>query len=115
MSSLSCLNLQVIDKTKSDLKLEASTCNVAVIINAASLNVPVIINTTNKNCSIELDFDNLNVPVEINTINKNCGVHIEAGLVCGSNLDKYEVLFVEEGPLMVEEGFLKVKKRGVLI
>lgn len=53
------------------------------------------------------------VPCDIHIAaeNKNVRLKLTAGLVCGVGLDKYEFLYVDEGPLIVEDGYLKVLKK----
>ena len=53
------------------------------------------------------------VPCDIHIAaeNKNVRLKLTAGLVCGVDLDTYEFLRVNEGPLIVEDGYLKVKRK----
>ena len=47
----------------------------------------------------------------ISATNKNTRLTLTAGLVCGIDLDIYEFLRVNEGPLIVEDGYLKVRRK----
>ena len=52
-----------------------------------------------------------NVKPIISATNKNTRLKLTAGLVCGIDLDIYEFLYVNEGPLIVEDGYLKVRRK----
>lgn len=52
-----------------------------------------------------------NVKPIIVATNKNTELTLTAGLVCGIDLDIYEFLLVNEGPLIVEDGYLKVRRK----
>ena len=52
-----------------------------------------------------------NVKPIISATNKNTRLTLTAGLVCGIDLDIYEFLRVNEGPLIVEDGYLKVRRK----
>lgn len=49
------------------------------------------------------------IPV-ITAESENTDVSITAGLVCQVNLGMYECFYVTDGPLIVENGYLRVKK-----
>lgn len=60
---------------------------------------------------LQIAAENKNTGVEISARKVGDGLTLTAGLVCGVGLDKYEFLYVDEGPLIVEDGYLKVLKK----
>lgn len=59
---------------------------------------------------IELREKNKNSVTEISVSHQPCDVLISIGLVCQISVGIHEVLFVNEGPLIVDEGYVKVLK-----
>lgn len=60
---------------------------------------------------LTLTAETKNVKPTISATNKNTLLKLTAGLVCGIDLDIYEFLYVNEGPLIVEDGYLKVRRK----
>lgn len=89
---------------------------------AVGKNKELSVLTTNMN-GIEADSDNSNVCLLIDADNDNTllilgnnpnnkKVSITAALVCQVSLGgKYEYFYVTEGPLIVEEGYFRVRRR----
>lgn len=62
---------------------------------------------------LTLEAEAKNVKPVLTAENKNTQLKLSAGLVCGIDLDIYEFLYVDEGPLIVEDGYLKVRKKSL--
>lgn len=60
---------------------------------------------------LQIAAENKNTGLTLTAKNKNVRLTLTAALVCGIGLDKYEFLYVDEGPLIVEDGYLKVLKK----
>lgn len=84
----------------SDLRIAAESKNTVVEISARMIGDGLTLTAENKNTGLTLTAEN-----------KNVSLKLTAGLVCGVGLDKYEFLYVDEGPLIVEDGYLKVLKK----
>jgi hypothetical protein len=54
-----------------------------------------------------------NKPVYIDYSNKNVTLQLSVALVCQVSLDIYEYFYVKEGPLLVEEGYFRVRKQKI--
>ena len=51
-----------------------------------------------------------NTRVDIGTANRNGSISISAALVCSVGLNRWEYFYVEEGPVIVEDGYIVVQK-----
>lgn len=70
------------------------------------------IHHTVKECSSTLivKFLRIGATPKLSIRNMNSGVKVNVSLVCSVGLGKWEVFNVSEGPLILEEGVLKVLK-----
>lgn len=96
---MGCLTISA-KAVPSDLQIAAENKNTGVEISARKVGNGLTLTAENKNTGLTLTAKN-----------KNVRLTLTAGLVCGIGLDKYEFLYVDEGPLIVEDGYLKVLKK----
>lgn len=88
----------------SDLQITAENMNTGLEISARKVGDGLTLTAEKKNTGLALQAEN-----------KNTRLKLTAALVCGIGLDKYEFLYVDEGPLIVKDGYLKVLKKKSLL
>lgn len=94
---MSCLTLTVTDKSQQDLR-----------VGATAANTPLSVTTERAHAPLALRLRHLNTPPTIAAIARNTPLSIVAALVCRIGNNKWDYFEVAEGPLVVEEGYLKV-------
>ena len=87
-----------------------SACN-TISCNAQNKNCTVGLYKSNRNTGVTAEAISKNAPVKFNKANKNVKVNISIALVCQVSLGVYEYLYVTDGPLLVVNGYLMVRKQ----
>ena len=109
---MGCLTVTVNSISTPDYcKASASKVGDSLAISAENLNTIVYINASNRNTGLIISSVPQNTSVGLSKTAKNVSVNITIALVCQVSLGVYEYFYVTEGPLVVEEGFFKVKRR----
>ena len=109
---MGCLTVNVSSISTPDYcKASASDAGDHLNLHAASSNVPVHVSTSNRNTGLTISRSPRNTTLRLSRTPKNVKVNITIALVCQVSLGVYEYFYVTEGPLVVEEGFFKVKRR----
>jgi hypothetical protein len=107
---MGCLIFNIENRTIQDVVASAENLNSDLTTLVVCENTVILFNAKAKNHGIQANAGNKNVEINLGKTNHNVQISINAGLVCGTGLNMYEILYVSEGPLMVEEGYLRVKK-----
>lgn len=95
---MSCLTLTVTDKSQQDLRIGTATAN-----------TPLSVTTERTHAPLALRLRHLNTPPSrLLLYHSNTPLSITAALVCRIGNNKWDYFEVAEGPLVVEEGYLKV-------
>lgn len=111
-SIIGCLTLRTAPiSVPNYCKASAEKVDNPVTVQADSANTPVYIHIGNENGRVTCWTVSQNVLPKVEKRNQNIKVNITAALVCQVSLGVYEYFYVTEGPLIVEEGFFKVRRR----
>ena len=94
---MSCLTLTVTDKSQQDLRIGTTPANTQLAVTTERAHAPLTVNLRHRN-----------TPPTIAAIARNTPLSIAAALVCRIGNNKWDYFEVAEGPLVVEEGYLKV-------
>lgn len=107
---MGCLTVNI-ESIQSPLSSTAEGKNEELSVSTTSMN-GIEVDSNNKNVCLLMDADNDNALLILGNNPKNKKVSITAALVCQVSLSgKYEYFYVTEGPLIVEEGYFKVRRR----
>ena len=64
-----------------------------------------------RNTAVTVQKEARNVRPEVDVTNRNAKLMITAALICVTSAgDMYEYFYVTEGPLIVEDGYFKVRR-----
>lgn len=91
-------------------RVEVENGNSAVDCITQNKNGSLSLYVSSKNADIDADTAIKNVPISFRSDNKNIKINITAALVCQVSIGVYEYLYVTDGPLLVVNGYLIVKK-----
>lgn len=107
---MGCLIFNIENRTIQDVVASAENLNSDLTALVVCENTVIFLGNTIGNCKLQTETECKNVEINLGKSNHNTQISINAGLICGTGLNVYEILYVSEGPLMVEEGYLRVKK-----
>lgn len=106
---MGCLTVNI-ESLQSPLSSTAVGKNKELSVLTTNMN-GIEVDSDNRNVCLLIDADNDNALLILGNNPKNKKVSITAALVCQVSLSgKYEYFYVTEGPLIVEEGYFKVKR-----
>lgn len=107
---MGCLTVNI-ESIHSPLNSTAVGKNREMSVSTANMN-GIEADSDNRNVCLLVDTDNDNTLLILGNNPKNKKVSITAALVCQVSLGgKYEYFYVTEGPLIVEEGYFRVRRR----
>ena len=111
-SIIGCLTVRVNPISVPDCcSVSAESTGEPISLSADSANTTVYIHVGNKNEEVTCAVISQNTPPRLEGKGQNIKIKITAALICQVSLGVYEYFYVVEGPLVVEEGYFKVRRR----
>ena len=106
---MGCLKATATLLNTDGIDVSAQNMNTGVMVTSQCLN-ELHVSAECKNTHIVVEAVPLNTPISAQVQVMNTGIRVRAALICSVSLGEYETVYVDEGPLLVEEGYLRVRK-----
>ena len=106
---MGCLKATATLLNTDGIAASAQNMNTGITATAQCLN-DLHVSAECKNTHIVVEAVPLNTPIKAKAQVMNTGIHVRAALICSVSMGIYETVYVEDGPLLVEDGYLRVRK-----